>query len=88
MKFVVDKFHISNHQRKICKGETNPYHYDEMNHINTVIREQINSKLKKYQNALSSFSFPKSKIFYLLLFNLMNCRKKNLSLYDFQTKYF
>jgi hypothetical protein len=76
MTFLVDKFHIGNHQRIICQAQTNPYKYDEVEQINTVVCEQTNSKLKKYQNALSSFSLPKSNIFYLLLFNLMNCKKK------------
>ncbi len=84
MTFLVDKFHIGNHKRPMCQAQTNPHKYPEVNQINTVVCEQTNSKLKKYQNALSSFSLPKSKIFYLLLFNLMNCKKKNISIYDCQ----
>ncbi len=82
MTFLVDKFHIGNHRRAICQSQTNPYKYKDVNNINTVVCEQTFSKLKKYQNALSSFSFPKSKIFYLLLFNLMNCKKKHISFYQ------
>lgn len=78
MIFLVDKFHIGNHRRAICQSQTNPYKYDDVKEINTVVCEQTNAKLKKYQNILSSFSFPKSKIFYLILFNLMNCSKKKI----------
>ncbi|CAF1621154.1 unnamed protein product [Adineta ricciae] len=72
MIFLIDKFHIGNHTRPMCQAQTNPYKYPDVNGINTVVCEQTNLKLKKYQNTLSSFSFPKSKIFYLLLFNFMN----------------
>ncbi|CAF1654087.1 unnamed protein product, partial [Adineta ricciae] len=58
MTFLVDKFHIGNHTRPMCQAQTNPYKYPDVNGINTVVCEQTNSKLKKYQNALSSFSFP------------------------------
>ena len=57
--------------------------YYEMEQINTIVFEQTNWKLKKYQNALSSFSFSNSKIFYLLVFNFMNYKKK-ISIYDCQ----
>ncbi|CAF1682145.1 unnamed protein product, partial [Adineta ricciae] len=60
MTFLVDKFHIGNHTRPMCQAQTNPYKYPDVNGINTVVCEQTNSKLKKYQNALSSFSFPKT----------------------------
>jgi len=79
--FAIDKFHIGNHKRPMCINQTNPYKFTELKYINTVVCEQTNSKLKKYQNAFSSFSLPKSKVFYLLLFNLINCKKTNLSIY-------
>ncbi len=86
MTFVVDKFHIGNHKRPMCTTQTNPYKFSELNNINTVVCEQTNSKLKKYQNAFSSFSLPKSKVFYLLLFNLINCKKTKNSIYNCSNK--
>ncbi|CAF1394633.1 unnamed protein product, partial [Didymodactylos carnosus] len=58
MKFVVDKFHHGNHKREMCKYETNPYKYSELDNINTEVSEQVNAKLKHYKNALSSYSAP------------------------------
>ncbi|CAF1511842.1 unnamed protein product, partial [Didymodactylos carnosus] len=67
MQFVVDKFHITNQKRKMCETFTNPWKYLELQNINTQVCEQFNSKVKQYQNPVSSYSAPKSEIFYLLL---------------------
>ncbi|CAF1276353.1 unnamed protein product [Didymodactylos carnosus] len=87
MRFVIDRFHMENHKRPIYKIKTNPNKYHDLNDVNTQACEQLNAKLKRYQNAFSSYTDPKSRIFYLILFHEFNCKLTKISPYKNHSNY-
>ncbi|CAF0905966.1 unnamed protein product [Didymodactylos carnosus] len=81
MTMAIDSFHVKNHNRPMCKTfmrPTHPSHNGIYDNINSQIAEQMFSYFSKFQNSFQGYHYPKSTVFFLLLFHLKNCRTVGL----------
>lgn len=77
LTMAVDRFHVSNHKRSMCKTVMRPdhsCHNDVYASINTQVAEQLFSYFSKFKNSFRGYNYPKSTIFFTLLFHLKNCK--------------
>ncbi len=79
--FVIDRFHIYNHQNK-CKTEYNCNNYPELDGINTEVCEQQFYLISRYKHQAKHMNKQRFNFFFIELFNLFNNNKleNNLNL--------
>ena len=73
---TIDRFHVKNHKRAMCKTVMRPDHEshgDVYSSISTQVAEQMFSYFSRFTNCFRGYNYPKSTIFYLILFHLKNC---------------
>lgn len=85
MSMAIDRFHVKNHRRPMCKTVMKPdhaSHNDVYSSINTQVAEQMFAYLSKFKNSFRGYNYPKSTIFYLILFHLKNCTTVGISPFE------
>ncbi|CAF1624999.1 unnamed protein product [Rotaria magnacalcarata] len=85
LTMAIDRFHVKNHKRPICKTvmrPDHPCHNDIYASINTQVAEQGFSYLSKFKNSFRGYSYPKSTIFFTVLFHLKNCTTTGISSFE------
>lgn len=76
LTMAIDRFHVKNHKRPMCKTIMRPDHSCHNNiysSINTQVAEQMFSYLSKFKYSFRGYNYPKSTIFFTILFHLKNC---------------
>ena len=76
LSMAIDRFHVLNHKRAMCETVTrpdHPFHNGVYESINTEVAEQLFSSLSKVRHSFRAYNYPKSTIFFTLLFHLKNC---------------
>ena len=76
LSMAIDRFHVLNHKRAMCKTvmrPDHPCHKGVYESINTEVAEQLFSYLAKFKHSFRAYNYPKSTIFFTLLFHLKNC---------------
>ena len=84
LSMAIDRFHVKNHKRPMCKTIMRPdhdSHKDIYSSINTQVAEQGFAYLSKFKNSFKGYSYPKSTIFFTMLFHLKNCSTVGISSY-------
>lgn len=85
MSMAIDRFHIKNHKRTMCKTimqPDHPCHNNIYSSINTQIAEQMFSYFSKFKNSFRGYNYPKSTIFYTILFHLKNCSTTGINSFE------
>ncbi|CAF4502766.1 unnamed protein product [Rotaria socialis] len=85
LAMAIDRFHVKNHKRPMCKTvmrPDHPCHNDIYASINTQVAEQGFSYLSKFKNSFRGYSYPKSTIFFTVLFHLKNCTTTGISSFE------
>lgn len=85
MNMAIDRFHVKNHKRAMCQTIMKPDHPCHNNiyaAINTEVAEQMFSYLAKFKNSFRGYNYPKSTIFFTILFHLKNCTTTGISSFD------
>ena len=85
LTMAVDRFHVKNHTRPMCKTVMRPdhsCHNDIYASINTEVAEQMFSYLSQFKHSFRGYNYPKSGIFYTILFHLKNCKTTAISSYE------
>jgi len=85
MNMAIDRFHVKNHKRAMCQTIMKPDHPCHNNiyaAINTEVAEQMFSYLAKFKNLFRGYNYPKSTIFFTILFHLKNCTTTGISSFD------
>jgi len=85
LTMAIDRFHVKNHTRAMCKTVMKPDHFshnDIYSSINTQVAEQMFSYLSQFKNSFKGYHYPKSTIFFTVLFHLKNCKTTGISPYD------
>lgn len=85
LSMAIDRFHVKNHKRTMCKTIMQPdheCHNDIYSSINTQVAEQGFAYLSKFKNSFRGYNYPKSSIFFLILFHLKNCTTTGISSFD------
>jgi hypothetical protein len=85
LTMAVDRFHVKNHKRAMCKTIMKPDHPCHNNiyaSINTEVAEQLFSYLSKFKHSFRGYNYPKSTIFFTILFHLKNCKTTGISSFD------
>jgi len=79
LTMAIDRFHVQNHKRPMCKKEMRPDHpcYNDIyTSINTQVAEQA------FKNSLRGYNYPKSTTFFTILFHLKNCTTNGISSFE------
>lgn len=66
LTMAIDRFHVKNHKRLMCKTvmrPDDPSHNDIYSSINTQVAEQMCSYMSKFKCSFRGYRYPKSKIF-------------------------
>ncbi|CAF3780155.1 unnamed protein product [Rotaria socialis] len=85
LAMAIDRFHVKNHKRPMCKTvmrPDHPCHNDIYASINTQVAEQGFSYLSKFKNSFRGYSYPKSTIFFTVLFHFKNCTTTGISSFE------
>lgn len=85
LSMAVDRFHVKNHKRAMCKTVMRPDHPDHNDiytSINTQVAEQLFAYLSKFKNSFRGYNYPKSAIFFTILFHLKNCKTTGINPFD------
>ena len=85
LTMAIDRFHVKNHKRPMCKTvmrPDHPSHNDIYSSINTQVAEQMFAYLSKFKNSFRGYNYPKSTIFYTILFHLKNCSLTGISSFE------
>ncbi|CAF1470356.1 unnamed protein product [Adineta ricciae] len=85
LPMAIDRFHVKNHKRAMCKTIMRPdheCHKGVYNAINTQVAEQGFSYLSKFKNSFRGYNYPKSTIFFTILFHLKNCAVTGISSFE------
>ncbi|UJR24362.1 hypothetical protein I4U23_005739 [Adineta vaga] len=85
LTMAIDRFHVKNHTRQMCKTVMRPdhsSHHDVFKSINTQVAEQMFSYLSQFKNSFRGYNYPKSTIFFTVLFHLKNCKTTGIDSYD------
>jgi hypothetical protein len=85
LTMAIDRFHVKNHKRPMCKTvmrPDHPGHNDIYSSINTQVAEQMFAYLSKFKNSFRGYNFPKSTIFFTILFHLKNCTTTGISSFE------
>jgi hypothetical protein len=84
LTMAIDRFHVKNHTRLMCKTTMrpdHPSHNDTFASINTQIAQQMFSYLSQFKRSFRGYNYPKSTIFYTILFHLKNCKTTDINSY-------
>jgi len=82
LTMAIDRFHVKNHKRHMCKTvmrPDDPSHNDIYSSINTQVAEQMFAYMSKFKSSFRGYSYPKSTIFFTILFHLKNCMTTGIS---------
>ena len=82
---AIDRFYVKNHERHMCKTVMRPdhsSHNDIYSWINTQVAEQIFGYMSKFKNSFRGYFYPKSTIFFTILFHLKNCITTSISSFE------
>jgi hypothetical protein len=85
LTMAIGRFHVKNHKRPMCKTvmrPDHPYHNDIYSSINTQVAKQMFAYLSKFKNSFRGYNFPKSTIFFTILFHLKNCTTTGISSFE------
>ncbi|CAF4049255.1 unnamed protein product [Rotaria magnacalcarata] len=85
LTMAIDRFHVKNHTRPMCKTIMRPDHPCHNNiyaAINTEVAEQMFSYLSKFKHSFRGYNYPKSTIFLTILFHLKNCATTGISSFE------
>ncbi|UJR12598.1 hypothetical protein I4U23_016773 [Adineta vaga] len=85
LSMAIDRFHVKNHKRAMCKTIMRPDHECHngiYNAINTQVAEQGFAYLSKFKNSFRGYNYPKSTIFFTILFHLKNCTITGISPFE------
>lgn len=85
LTMAIDRFHARNHTRPMCKTVMRPDHPCHNNAyaaVNTEVAEQMFSYLSKFKHSFKRYNYPKSSIFFTILFHLKNCKTTGLSSFE------
>ena len=85
LHMAIDRFHVSNHKRAMCKAITrldNSCHSGVYESINTEVAEQLFAYLSKFKHSFRAYNYPKSTIFFTLLFHLKNCATTGINSFE------
>ena len=85
LTMAIDRFHVKNHKRPMCKTIMRPDHHSHnaiFASINTQVAEQGFAYLSKFKNSFRGYTYPKSAIFFTVLFHLKNCSITGLSSFE------
>ena len=85
LTMAIDRFHVKNHKRAMCKSTMrpdHPCHKDIYTSINTQVAEQLFAYLSKFKHSFRGYNYPKSAIFFTILFHLKNCVTTGVSSYE------
>lgn len=75
IRFYIDKLHIRNHTRPLCKTWHNMNNDENIKHLNSIICEQNFSLLLKYRFSMSKNHF---NFFLMCIYNSLNEYKLDL----------
>ena len=87
LSMAIDRFHVLNHKRAMCKTvmrPDHPCHKGVYESINAEVAEQLFSYLSKFKHSFRAYNYPKSTIFFTLLFHLKNC--STTGIYSFEQR--
>ncbi len=82
---AVDRFHVKNYKRSVCQTVMRPdhsFHNNIYDSINTQVAEQLFSYVSKLKHSFRGYNYPKSTIFYTILFHLKNCKTTGINSYE------
>lgn len=82
LDMAIDRFHVKNHKRAMCKTiikPDHPCHNNIYTSINTEVAEQMFSYFAKFKNSFRAYNYPKSTVFFTILFHLKNCATTGIS---------
>jgi hypothetical protein len=85
LTMAIDRFHVKNHKRPMCKTIMRPDHQSHQDiyaSINTQVAEQGFAYLSKFKNSFKGYNYPKSTIFFTILFHLKNCSTTGISSFE------
>ena len=85
LSMAIDRFHVKNHKRHMCRTimrPDDPSHNNIYDSINTQVAEQMFAYMSKFKNSFRGYSYPKSTIFFTLLFHLKNCMTVGISSFE------
>lgn len=85
LNMAIDRFHVSNHKRAMCKTvmtPDHPCHNGVYESVNTEVAEQLFSYLSKFKHSFRAYNYPKSTKFFTLLFHLKNCSTTGINSSD------
>jgi hypothetical protein len=72
IKFFIDKFHLRNHKREICKTKFNQKLNENISHLNSEICEQNFSLMFKHKYMLKHMNKYHYNFFLLCVYNSLN----------------
>ncbi len=85
LTMAIDRFHVKNHKRLMCKivmRPDHPCHNDIYSSINTQVAEQTFAYPSKFKNSFRGYNYSKSTIFFTILFHLKNCTTAGISSFE------
>ena len=85
LSMAIDRFHVKNHKRAMCETimrPDHPSHNDTYASIKTEVAEQLFAYLAKFKHSFRGYNYPKSTIFFTILFHLKNYKTTGISSFD------
>lgn len=85
LTMAIDRFHAKNHTRPMCRTimqPDHPCHNNIYESVNTEVAEQMFSYLSKFKNSFRGYNYPKSTVFFTILFHLKNCATIGISSFE------
>ena len=90
LSMAIDRFHVLNHKRAMFQTvmrPDHPCHKGVYESINTEVAEQLFSYLSKFKRSFRAYNYPKSTIFFPLLFHLKNCSTTGIHSFERSVQY-
>ena len=78
MTFVIDRLHIKNHTNENCHKYNNPYLFDDLININTVVCEETNFWLSRFKYIMKHMNKVRFNFFLYIICNAYNIQKLKL----------
>ena len=86
LTMAIDRFHVKNYKRNMCKTimrPDHPCHKGIFTSINTQVAEQLFAYLSKFKKSFRVlYSSPKLTMFFTVLFQLKNCTTTGICSYE------
>lgn len=83
-RFIIDKFHFTNHTEAYCKKNCDPRECSEG--VNTVVCEQINFWISKYKHIVKHMNSIRYIFFIFIIFDYFNEMKIKNNLREIKRK--